>query len=141
MKKISIIYWSGTGNTEQMAKEIARGAESKDGVEVQILSVENASIEDVQNADGVALGCPSMGAEELDDEMENFVVSLENVNWGNKKLALFGSYDWGEGQWMREWEARMKAFGANLIQEGLIIQLTPDEDGNNRCRELGERLV
>lgn len=141
MKKISIIFWSGTGNTEQMAQEIAQGSKSVEDVEVQVLFVGKASKEAVENAHAVALGCPSMGAEELEEEMEDFVASLSDINWENKNLLLFGSYDWGDGEWMRDWQKRMKAYGANLIEEGLIIQLTPEEDGINKCRQLGRKLA
>ncbi|NLM04791.1 MAG: flavodoxin, partial [Clostridiales bacterium] len=98
MAKVSIIYWSGTGNTEIMAENIAEGAKSA-GVEVELLNVSEASIDNVINADVVALGCSAAGAEELDyDEMEPFVESLEEKGLSGKKMVLFGSYDWGDGE-------------------------------------------
>jgi len=141
MKKLMVIYWSGTGNTEKMAEAIAQGAKI-DGVEVQLKNVRDASAEDVFSAEAVALGCPSMGAEELEDgEMEPFVESLNSEKIKDKPVVLFGSYDWGDGQWMRNWESRMKDYGANVIVEGLIVNSTPDASGLNQCRELGEKLA
>lgn len=141
MKKLTVIYWSGTGNTEKMAEAIAEGAKI-DGVNVILKSVSDASTDEVFDSDAIALGCPSMGAEELEDgEMEPFVEGLNKDKIKNKPIVLFGSYDWGDGEWMRNWEVRMKEYGANVITEGLIVNSTPDEAGLNQCRELGEKLA
>lgn len=141
MSKMVVIYWSGTGNTKLMAESVAEGGKSS-GANVNLIPVEDANLEDVKNADFVALGCPSMGAEVLEEsEMEPFVESLEGVDWNNKKLALFGSYDWGDGEWMRNWEQQMIGYGANLVQDGLTINLTPDDDGIESCEDLGSSLV
>ena len=141
MKNMAIIYWSATGNTEAMALAIAEGAK-KVGVSVKVLEVGSASKEDVLKADAVALGCPSMGAEELEEEeMEPFVASLEMENLKGKPMALFGSYDWGDGQWMREWMDRMTKLGVLLIEDGLIVQNTPDKEGIDNCQALGVRLA
>jgi len=141
MKNISIIYWSATGNTEKMAKSIAEGTNVGGNV-VKVIEVGKASKNDVLNADAIALGCPSMGAEVLEeDEMEPFIQSLEAYNLKDKPMALFGSYDWGDGQWMREWEDRMKKLGVNLVDEGLIVQNTPDEEALMQCRQLGAKLI
>jgi len=141
MKKISVIYWSGTGNTQKMAIAIAEGAKAE-GAEVSLLSVDKATKADVLNSDAVALGCPSMGAEVLEEEeMEPFVTAIEKEKLEGKPLALFGSFDWGGGEWMCDWEDRMKKTGVNLIEEGLKIQNTPDEAGLALCRELGKKLA
>ena len=141
MKNIVVIYWSGTGNTEMMADAVAEGVKAH-GANVRILPVGKASVEDVLNADAVALGCPSMGCEVLEEEeMEPFVSQVEKHKLEGKPLALFGSYDWGDGQWMREWEERMKKTGVNLVAEGLIVQNTPDEEGSKLCRALGSKLA
>ncbi|BBB92148.1 MAG TPA: flavodoxin [Methylomusa anaerophila] len=141
MKKVSVIYWSGTGNTQKMAEAIAEGA-SLDGVAVSLISVDKASHEDVLNSNALALGCPSMGDEALEEEeMEPFIHSLEGENLAGKPLALFGSYDWGDGQWMRDWTERMKNQGAALVDNGLIIQSTPDDAGEAKCKELGAKLA
>lgn len=140
MKKINIIFWSGTGNTKLMAEAIAEGAKAN-GDEVKIIEVENATVNDVLNADVIALGCPSMGNEVLEDsEMEPFVEALENEDLTDKPFVLFGSYDWGDGQWMREWEDRMVGCGVNLIENGLIVQNTPDQEGLDKCHNIGQKL-
>lgn len=141
MKKIAVIYWSGTGNTEKMAQALAEGAR-EEGAEIDVLSVDKANIGDTVKADAIALGCPSMGSEVLEEgEMEPFVTELEKETLSGKPLALFGSYDWGDGQWMSDWEERMRRTGANLVDEGLRVQNTPDDEGLEQCRALGMRLA
>lgn len=141
MKNVSIIYWSGTGNTQKMAVEVAEGAKAAGG-SVNVLEVAKASKEDVLKSDAVALGCPSMGCEELEEgEMEPFVQSLTGEDLKGKPVVLFGSYDWGDGQWMRDWTDRMAKLGALLVEEGLTVQNTPGEDELARCRQLGIKLV
>jgi flavodoxin short chain len=141
MKKILITYWSGTGNTEIMAKELARGA-GEAGAETVLKPVSEAAADMVKAADALAFGCPAMGAEILEEsEMEPFVSGLTQADIGGKPLGLFGSYDWGDGQWMRDWAGRMKDLGAIVDGEGLIAQLAPTEDVLNQCRELGKRLA
>jgi len=139
MKKLTVIYWSGTGNTEAMAKAIAEGAQ-QENIEVSFLNVAEASIENVINADAIALGCSSMGAETLEeDEMEPFVQSIEGVVSG-KPLALFGSYGWGTGEWMQDWVVRMQECGGKVLGEGLIIMGMPDISGLEECKALGTEL-
>ncbi|MBP1532657.1 MAG: flavodoxin [Ruminococcus sp.] len=132
--KTAVIYWSGTGNTEAMAKAVAEGA----GVSAVTVSEFSG---DVSEYDALALGCPAMGAEELEDtEFEPFFSSIEGKISG-KKLALFGSYDWGDGEWMRLWADRVKAAGAEIVDgEGLIANNTPDDDALAKCKALGEKL-
>ena len=133
--KTAVIYWSGTGNTEAMAKAVAEGA----GVSaVQVSAFDG----DVSELDAIALGCPAMGAEELEDgEFEPFFSGIESKISG-KKIALFGSYDWGDGEWMRLWADRVKAAGAEVVGgEGLICNNTPDDDALAKCRELGKQLA
>ncbi len=140
MKKISIIYWSGTGNTEAMAEAVAEGAKDG-GSSVKVLKVEEAAKEDVINANAVAFGCPSMGAEVLEEEsMEPFIESISDIDYTDKPVALFGSYDWGDGEWMRDWESRMKGYGAALVDEGLIVNLTPGDEEISLCKKLGKKL-
>lgn len=140
MKKISIIYWSGTGNTEAMAKGIKKGAEGENTT-VKLISVGDASIEDVSNADLVAFGCPAMGDEQLEEsEMEPFIESISQAVKG-KNIILFGSYGWGSGDWMTSWEKQMGDFGANLLEESLMINNEPDDEGIKQCEELGEKIA
>ena len=133
--KTAVIFWSGTGNTEAMAKAVAEGA----GVEATPVSSFSGDLSDYE---AVALGCPAMGAEELEDsEFEPFYSANESKLAG-KNVALFGSYDWGDGEWMRIWADRVKAAGANIVGgEGLIANNTPDEDALTKCKSLGEKLA
>ncbi len=135
---IKIIYWSGTGNTKEIAEFIEKGARETYS-KVKCLEVSKANLEDVESADILVLGCPSMGDEVLEEsQMEPFMESIEDKIKG-KKLALFGSYGWGDGKWMRDWEARVKDKGAQLVKESLIINYSPDglEDD---CIEFGKSL-
>lgn len=134
---VAIIYWSGTGNTETMAGFIAQGAGSKGNLK----SVGEASIDDVKNATALAFGCPSMGDEVLEEsEFQPFMDSImEFVK--DKKVGLFGSYGWGDGRWMREWTDTMKAAGAEVIDEGIIVNGAPTSDDETKCIELGKKLA
>ena len=133
--KAAVIYWSGTGNTEQMAQAIADAA----GAELFAVSDFSGSIADY---DRIAFGCSAMGDEVLEeDEFEPFFASIEG-DLSGKTIALFGSYGWGDGEWMRDWSTRMEAAGATVLNgEGLICHETPDEDGLSECRELGKQLA
>lgn len=133
--KSAVIYWSGTGNTEAMARVVAEGA----GAELFSVSGFNGSITDY---DAVAFGCPAMGAETLEEsEFEPFFNSVEG-QLSDKKVALFGSYGWGDGEWMRLWEERVKADGAVLVNgEGLIVNDAPDDEALEQCRALGKKLA
>ncbi|MDR1971790.1 MAG: flavodoxin [Treponema sp.] len=141
MKKILVAYWSGTGNTETMAQQVAKGA-GDGGAEVTLQSVEKVTPDMVKAAEALAFGCPAMGDEALEEtEMEPFIGRLSQAELGGKPLALFGSYDWGDGQWMKSWAERMKGLGASVEGEGLITQLVPDQDACSKCYELGKKLA
>ena len=131
----AVIYWSGTGNTEAMAKAVAEGA----GVDAVSVSEFSGNIADY---DSVAFGCPAMGDEILEEgEFEPFFAKIENELSG-KKVVLFGSYDWGTGDWMRSWEQRVKSDGAEIIGgEGYITNLDANETELGELRELGKKLV
>ena len=137
MSKLAVIYWSMTGNTQAMAEAIAEGAREA-GAQVDLFSVDQITADQAADYDKLALGCPAMGAEVLEEaEFDPFFTSLEG-RLGGKRLALFGSYGWGDGQWMRDWTARANSAGANVYQnEGLILQEAPDGDGLAKCREFG----
>ena len=141
MKKVSIIYYSETGNTDLMAKAICEGARDQ-GVQVSLVNGEDASKEDIVNADVVALGSPAMGSEQLQVTMEYYVDSIKDVISG-KPLVLFGSYDWGDGLWMRRWHKQMKEYGAIMIQDEneLIVRLKPDSNNIVECKDLGKKLA
>ena len=139
MSKIAVVYWSGTGNTEAMANEVAEGAKAA-GAEVDVLTASEFGADKMDAYDAVAFGCPAMGAEELEDsEFEPMFSDCEG-KLGGKKIALFGSYGWGDGEWMRDWEARMNSYGANILADGLIINETPDAGALEQCKDLGKLL-
>ncbi len=133
--KTAVIYWSGTGNTEAMAKAVAEGASA------ELFSVSDFS-GSVADYDRIAFGCPSMGAEELEEsEFEPFFAEIEGLLSG-KTIALFGSYGWGDGEWMRNWEERVKNDGAVLCgDKGLIVNEAPSDDDIANCKALGENLI
>lgn len=137
MSNIAVIYWSQTGNTELMASAIAEGIREAGGT-CDLLNVSAVSADQAAEYEKLALGCPAMGAEVLEEmEFEPFFTELERRLSG-RSVALFGSYGWGDGQWMRDWVQRTESAGANLYQgEGLILQETPDEDGLEQCRAFG----
>ena len=141
MSKVAVVYWSGTGNTEMMAQKVAEGAKEA-GAEVSVLTCADFSADDVDAYDAIAFGCPAMGAEELEDtEFEPMFSACESKLSG-KKIALFGSYGWGDGEWMRNWEERAKNDGATLVGgEGLIVNETPDDEALEKCAALGAELV
>ncbi len=140
MSKVAVVYWSGTGNTEMMAFQVKKGIEEAGG-SVDVFTASEFSADKMDDFDAVAFGCPSMGSEVLEEgEFEPMFSDCEGKLSG-KKLAIFGSYDWGDGQWMRDWEERCKAAGANLVAEGLTVNLTPDEEGDAACQNLGKALV
>jgi flavodoxin short chain len=137
MGKAAVIYWSGTGNTEAMARAVESGLKSA-GAEVELLSVSQADAGVTDSYDKLAFGCPSMGDEVLEeDEFDPFFTSIEG-KLGGKKVALFGSYGWGDGQWMRDWRERTEKTGALLFDETLIQQEAPDEA---LCEEFGKRFA
>lgn len=138
MDKIYVVYWSQTGNTEAMAEAVARGIRLE-GKESAVVEVGSISPEELKEEAVFALGCPAMGAEVLEEsEMEPFVETFVK----GKTVGLFGSYGWGDGEWMRDWEARMQQAGANVIGgEGVICQETPDQEALEKCEELGKNLA
>ena len=141
MDKIYVVYWSQSGNTQAMAEAVGKGITDA-GKEAAVVYVGDASIEDLKNAKCFALGCPAMGAEVLEEsEMEPFVSEVEDFASG-KTIALFGSYGWGDGQWMRDWTDRMNGCGATVLNgEGLICHETPDEEIISECESLGKQLA
>lgn len=136
---ISVVYWSGTGNTQAMAEAVAEGIKAA-GQEAELLEVGNADAKTVAAVDAFALGCPAMGAEVLEEsEMEPFVEELESYVSG-KKILLFGSYGWGDGEWMRTWEETCKADGAVLACDSVLANEAPDDDAVAACQALGKAL-
>lgn len=138
---VSVVYWSGTGNTQAMAQAVTEGIQDA-GQEALVLEVSAADPASLAQENAFALGCPSMGAEQLEEtEMEPFVEALEPFVSG-KTILLFGSYGWGDGEWMRDWTKRMKNAGAVLIRdEGIIANETPDDEALEECRAAGRDLA
>ncbi len=140
MSKAAVIFWSQTGNTEQMANAIADGIR-EGGMEVDVLNVADTTPADAVKYAKIALGCPAMGAEVLEEtEFDPFFTELESKISG-LKVALFGSYGWGDGEWMRTWESDCDSAGVNLVCESVICTETPDDAALEACRALGKALV
>lgn len=141
MEKIYVVYWSQSGNTLAMAQAVAEGIKEA-GKEAEVVDVSVASLDELKKASAFAMGCPAMGAEVLEEsEMEPFVCDVEGFAAG-KKIALFGSYGWGDGQWMRDWTDRMSSAGASIVNgEGLICHEVPDADALEECKQLGRSLA
>ncbi|MBO4896741.1 MAG: flavodoxin [Clostridia bacterium] len=138
MSKTAIIYWSGTGNTEIMAKAVLVGA-AETNPETELFHVSEITPDTAASYDTLILGCPAMGSEVLEEEeFEPFFTELE-ASLAGKKVGLFGSYGWGDGEWMRNWEKRVEDAGGNLLGgQGLIVNDAPDEAALEECRELGK---
>lgn len=141
MSNIQVVFWSQSGNTEAMANAVADGIR-KAGKEADVVFVSDASIDELKSAKVFALGCPAMGAEVLEEgEMEPFVSDLE-MSVSGKTIGLFGSYGWGDGQWMRDWVDRMTSAGATVVDGGGVICMgAPDADATAQCEALGARLA
>lgn len=136
---MKIVYYSASGNTEKMANLIAEGIVNG-GKSVEVINVSNADANIFDNEEIVILGCPAMGDEVLEEnEFEPFIEEISSKISG-KKVALFGSYGWGDGQWMRDWQERMESLGCTLIDDGLIIQYEP-EDNSSECIQLGMTIA
>ena len=140
MSKIAVVFWSGTGNTEAMADAVAEGAKSA-GAEVSVFNVTDFSADKVDEFDAIAFGCPAMGAETLEDSEFEPVFNECEPKLNGKKIALFGSYGWGEGDWMRSWEDDCSASGIKVCCESVICNEAPDAQGLAACRLLGKLLA
>lgn len=141
MSNVYVVYWSGTGNTQAMAMAIADGAKEA-GAEVTVWNVDEANMEELKKAKAFAIGCPSMGAEQLEEaSMEPFMCELDS-QISSKTIALFGSYGWGDGEWMRDWEKRISEDGATVLNgEGVIANNAPSEDVLDDCKTIGRILA
>ena len=140
MSKVAVVYWSGTGNTEMMAKEVAEGAKAA-GAEVSVFTPDTFSADKMDEFDAVAFGCPAMGAEELEDTEFEPMFNDCRAKLSGKKIALFGSYGWGDGEWMQTWEGSCKDDGAELAGYSVICTEEPDDDAKAACQALGKALA
>ena len=140
MSKIAVVYWSGTGNTEAMAEEVANGAKAT-GAEVESFTTDDFAADKMDDYDAVAFGCPAMGDEVLEEgEFEPMFEGCVSA-LTDKKIALFGSYGWGDGEWMRNWEDECRNAGAVLACDSVICNDAPDSDCESACRALGKQLA
>ena len=140
MKKVAVVFWSGTGNTEEMAKAVISGAQGA-GASVSKYTASEFIDSLVDGFDAIAFGCPAMGSESLEDS--EFEPMFEGVKGklSGKSIALFGSYGWGDGEWMRNWEDDCKAAGAVLAVDSVICNDAPDDDAVAACKALGAALA
>ena len=138
MKKTAVVYWSSTGNTEAMAQAVLEGMKEA-GAEAVLLTPDAVDVGALAGMDAIAFGCPAMGSEVLEEcEFEPMFSGCKN-RLGGKSVGLFGSYGWGDGQWMRDWVQRTNDANAVIYtDEGLILNETPDDDGIAKCREFGK---
>ncbi len=139
MSKVAVVYWSGTGNTEAMANKVAEGAKAA-GAEVEVISADDFDGNNIEGFDGIAFGCPAMGDEELEDTVFQPVFETCESKLSGKKVALFGSYGWGDGEWMRSWEEKCQNDGVVLAAESVICNEEPDDEAQAACIELGKAL-
>ncbi|MBE5869941.1 MAG: flavodoxin [Lachnospiraceae bacterium] len=139
MSKVAVVYWSGTGNTQAMAAAVEAGAK-ENGAEVTVFGSSDFTPDKVAEFDAIAFGCPAMGAEVLEEtEFDPMFTEVESSLSG-KKIALFGSYGWGDGQWMRDWEDRCNGAGAILVTDSVMANNAPDADAIEACKALGRAL-
>lgn len=140
MSKVAVVYWSGTGNTEAMANAVAEGAKNA-GAEVSVFGPSDFNSGMVAGFDAIAFGCPAMGSEVLEESEFDPMFSEVEPALRGKKIAIFGSYGWGDGEWIRDWESRCNDAGANLVTDPLKINDAPDASGLDDCRSLGAALA
>ena len=141
MKKTAVVFWSGTGNTESMANAVLEGMKAA-GAEAELFTSEQADASKLADFDAIAFGCPAMGAEELEETEFAPMFDAVKGSLSGKDAALFGSYGWGDGEWMREWAERVRNDGAVLVNdEGLIANETPDDAALADCKALGAKLA
>ena len=140
MDKIYVVFWTQSGNTQAMAQAVAEGITAA-GKTPELVFVSEIPADALKDEAAFALGCPAMGAEVLEEsEMEPFVMAVETFAKG-KKIALFGSYGWGDGQWMRDWADRVRAAGAQLCADPVTVNEAPQDSELDECRALGRALA
>ena len=140
MSKVAVVYWSSTGNTEEMAKAVAVGARGA-GAGCDLMTCDGMDATKAAGYDALIFGCPAMGAEELEDSEFAPMFNAVKPALAGKKVALFGSYGWGGGEWMQSWEADCAAAGITLAHESVICNEAPDDDGIAACKALGAAMA
>lgn len=140
MKKVAVVYWSGTGNTEVMANAVVEGAKEA-GADVSLIFSDDFDVSDLIIYDAIAFGCPAMGDEVLEEDSFEPMFKKVEPKLKRKKIAIFGSYEWNEGEWMVDWENRVKEAGGILVYDPLPAYDYPSDDDLEKCRELGKALA
>lgn len=140
MSKVAVVYFSSTGNTEAMAESVVNGARAA-GADVSLFTSDEFDTGTIGDYDAVAFGCPAMGAEQLEEGSFEPMFTAVEGSLNGKKVGLFGSYGWGDGEWMRTWADRTRSDGANLVNDGVICNSTPDADALAECEALGKALA
>ncbi len=140
MSKVAVVYWSGTGNTEAMAEQVAAGAAAA-GAEVATIQAGSFDAAQAAEYTGIAFGCPAMGAEQLEEDEFEPMFNAVVGSLAGKAVGLFGSYGWGDGEWMRTWEESARGAGVDLACECVICCEAPDDDAQAACKAMGEALA
>lgn len=140
MKKTAVIYWSGTGNTEAMARAVLDGMKEA-RAEAEIFAASEFNPDKINDYESLAFGCPSMGSEQLEDTEFEPMFDECKSSLSDKSIALFGSYGWGNGEWMETWEDDCRSVGANLVCDSVICNDAPDDEALEKCKSLGKALA
>ena len=139
MSKVAVVFWSGTGNTEAMADLVAQGVKEAGG-DASLIQISDFDESQIDDFDAFAFGCPAMGDEELEDTEFLPVYDIVEPLLGDKKVVLFGSYDWNDGEWLELWEQRAQDAGVNVV-DSLIAKDYPDDEASAECVRVGKLLV
>lgn len=140
MKKTAVVYWSGTGNTEAMALAVLDGMKEA-GAEAEIFTASEFNPDKINDYESFPFGCPSMGCEQLEDTEFEPMFDECKASLSGKSIALFGSYGWGNGEWMETWEDDCRSVGANLVCDSVICNDAPDDEAIEKCKNLGKALA
>lgn len=140
MSKVAVVFWSGSGNTEAMANAVVAGAKAK-GAEVTLFGAVEFSAENPADYDGIAFGCPAMGAEQLEESEFQPMWDEVKAELAGKKVGLFGSYAWASGEWMDTWKADAEGVGITLSAAPVICNSAPDDNALKECEALGAALA
>lgn len=138
--KVSIAYYSETGNTQQLADILANSL-SDLGAEVYKAAVSDVENEQFLSGDLLIFATPASGAEEIDQlEMQAFIDDIASQLSG-RKIFLCGTYGWGDGEYMQAWSEAMQNLGCELVHEPFVCLEAPDEDAESKIAEIAKELV
>ena len=139
MSKVAVVYWSGTGNTEAMADAVAKGARAA-GASAELFSASDFSAAKAAGFDAFALGCPAMGSESLEDSEFEPVYDAIKGTLAGRKVALFGSYGWGGGEYLDTWKSQAEDAGVNVVS-AVAVNVEPEDDALGELKALGQKLA